>query len=173
MTFSRERQGDLFILGSATLWGLFPVITILSYHTVSPLLSLAISSLFAAIFFAALIAYKKNWHELRNHAALKNILLATLFTGILYYLLIFLGLQFTTAGNASIVSLTEIFLPLIILSMNPSCSNSKRCFDAACCDLCMLFPSVDVVIEMKLFFAPFDKSSVSVTKCWIFSSVMV
>lgn len=77
------------------------------------MISLVISSFFAAFFFAALITKKNKWHELYNRAALKNILLATLFTGIIYYLLLFEGLHFTTPGNASIVALTEIFFSFL------------------------------------------------------------
>ena len=113
MNLSKERQGELLILGSASLWGLFPIITVLSYNTLSPLLSLAYSSLFAALFFAIITTKKKKWHELRNKKALKYVLLATLFTGILYYLLIFIGLHFTTPGNTSIVALTEIFFSFL------------------------------------------------------------
>lgn len=113
MKLSRQQKGNLFILGSGLLWGLFPIITILSYHAVSPFLSLTISSLFAAILFAGIVSIKKKWYELNNRRALINILLATLFTGILYYLLLFLGLQFTSPGNASIVSLTETFFSFL------------------------------------------------------------
>src|SRR5260370_3478374 len=103
MNVSKERQGEFFILGSVTLWGLFPVITVLSYNTLSPLLSLAYSSLLAALLFTIITMRKNKWHELRNKNALKRILMATLFTGILYYLLLFIGLHFTTPGNTSIV----------------------------------------------------------------------
>ncbi len=44
------------------------------------------------------------------------------------------------------VIFTEMFLPLTILSMNRFCSNSSRCFDAACCDFLIFFPSDEVVI---------------------------
>ena len=113
MKVNVQHQGEIFILGSATLWGLFPIVTVLSYHSLSPLISLVISSFFASLFFAALITKKHTWYELYNRAAVKNILLSTLFTGIIYYLLIFVGLQFTTPGNASIVALTEIFFSFL------------------------------------------------------------
>jgi len=113
MQLKRERQGEFFILGSVTLWGLFPVITVLSYHTLSPLISLSLSSIFAALVFAAIVTKKKNWHEVGNLNALKNVLATSLLTGIIYYLLIFFGLQFTTPGNASIVALTEIFFSFL------------------------------------------------------------
>ncbi|HWY79577.1 MAG TPA: DMT family transporter [Candidatus Sulfotelmatobacter sp.] len=113
MQLNRERQGELYILGSVTLWGLFPVITVLSYNTLSPLISLSCSSIFAALVFAAIITKKKKWNEVGNRAALKNVLATSVLNGIIYYLLIFFGLQFTTPGNASIVALTEIFFSFL------------------------------------------------------------
>lgn len=110
---SAERQGELFIFGEAALWSLFPIITILSYNKVSPLMSLSVSSLFAALFFGAVITLKKSWQELLNKSALKNILLATFFIGILYYVFYFFGLRYTSAGNASIISLSEVFFSYI------------------------------------------------------------
>lgn len=107
MKLSSERQGDIFILSSSAFWGTFPVITILSYNNLYPLISLTLSSLFAAIFFALNITVKKTWRQLFDKSIYKEILLATFFIGILYYLLVFFALQMTTPGNTSIVGLTQ------------------------------------------------------------------
>ena len=108
MRLSKERQGELFISSEAILWGLFPVITILSYNKLSPLVSLAVSSLLAALFFGILLSVRKKWHELKNTSALIDMLWITLFIGLLFYLLYFFGLKYTNAGNASIIGLTQI-----------------------------------------------------------------
>lgn len=65
MKLSTERQGEVFVSAGAISWGLFPVITILSYNTLSPMTSLGISALLAAIFFAVVLTIKKQWHELK------------------------------------------------------------------------------------------------------------
>ncbi len=113
MNLSRQRQGELIIFVEVTLWSLFPIITVLSYKNISPLFSLTISSFLAACFFAVFITKRKLWSEVTNRAAFKNILFATLFLGIGYYLLIFLGLQYTTPGNASIIGLTQGFFSFL------------------------------------------------------------
>ena len=113
MKLSKQQTGNLFILSSGVLWGIFPVITILSYNSLSPLISLVLSSFFAGIFFAGMVTINKRWHEVLHKAALKNILLVTFFIGILYYLFTFMGLQFTSAGNASIVAMTEVFFSFL------------------------------------------------------------
>lgn len=56
---TQERKGELIILSEGVLWSLFPVVTILSLKTVAPLLSLAWSMLFAAIFFGIVLFFKK------------------------------------------------------------------------------------------------------------------
>ncbi len=68
------------------------------------------------------------------------------------------------------VILMDNFLPVITLSINPFFSKSSRCFDADCCDLPISFANDDVVIVIKLDFAPFDKRYDNVSKCWIFKS---
>lgn len=108
MKLSTQRQGELFIFGNSFLWSLFPVITILSFSQLSPLVSLLFSVFFSSIFFTALMIKKRTWHELRNIAALKNITIMTLILGIGYYFCIFIGLQYTSAGNAAIIGLTQI-----------------------------------------------------------------
>lgn len=117
MKLSKERQGELFIFSEAALWALFPVITILTYNKLSPLVSLGIGTIFAAIFFAVMLSVKKKWHEITNTSTLKEILIATFFIGILYYLFYFYGLRYTSAGNASIIALTEIFFSFLLFNI--------------------------------------------------------
>lgn len=113
MKLSKERQGELYIFFEAMFWGLFPVITILSYNKFSPLVSLFWSTLFAAAFFAIVLTVKKKWYEIKDTSALKDILILTFFNGILFYLLNFFGLQNASAGNVSILLLTQILTSYI------------------------------------------------------------
>ncbi|MFZ2188288.1 MAG: DMT family transporter [Candidatus Moraniibacteriota bacterium] len=113
----RERQGEVIIFSESILWSLFPVITILSLVNISPLLSLAWSTLFAAVFFGIVLSVKNGWKELRNKAAIKDILITTFLLGIVYYGLFFTGLRYTTAGNASLIQLTEIFFSFLFFNI--------------------------------------------------------
>lgn len=109
MELNKEKKGEVLVLSAALLGALFPVITILSYNTLSPLVSFGGSTFFAAIFFAIALTIRKKWHELKNIHALKDQLMTTLILGIIFYLLYFFGLQRTSAGNASIIALSEVF----------------------------------------------------------------
>jgi len=111
---NKERQGEFFVLSSAFLWGLFPVITVLSLNHVLPLSSLAWSTLFSTIFFAIILTVRKKWKEPISTSALRDILWVTFIYSILYYVLFFVGLEYTSAGNASIIDLTAVFFSFLL-----------------------------------------------------------
>ncbi|MFH0770544.1 MAG: DMT family transporter [Candidatus Peregrinibacteria bacterium] len=117
MPLSETRKGELSIFLSTLLWSLFPVITILTFSGMGPMLSSALSTLFGALFFAIVLTVRGRWRELKMRSAWKDILLASVSIGIIFYGLMFLGLAHTTAGNASIVSLMEIFFSFLILGV--------------------------------------------------------
>lgn len=114
MNLSQERKGEVSIFLHAILWGLFPIITILSFSKLPPLVSLGASTLLAALFFAVILSIKGKWHEIRNKEALKNIFWTAFFIGILFYVLSYFGLRYTSAGNASIIALTETFFSYLL-----------------------------------------------------------
>lgn len=114
---SEERKGDMAILAGGLLWGLFPVITVLSYHSLKPLTALAYSTLLAAFFFAVILTLRGKWHELKRTDAWADIALTTLFIGVLYYVLVFFGLKYTSPGNAGLIGLLEIFFSYLLFNM--------------------------------------------------------
>ncbi|NTV23289.1 MAG: DMT family transporter [Nanoarchaeota archaeon] len=111
------RTGDLFIFSEVFLWSLFPVFTIISNKTLQPLYTAALSTFLAGLFFAVILTVQGKWHELLNRKAWKYILITTLFIGIIIYSLLFVSLKYTTAGNASLLYLLEIFFSFLILGM--------------------------------------------------------
>ncbi|MDO8523732.1 MAG: DMT family transporter [bacterium] len=112
-----ERRGDIFIVAGALLWGLFPVITILSLRALPALSALGWTAAFAALFFAFIMSVRHKWKEVLDRVALVDILWTTFFIGILYYLFTFFGLTYTSAGNASIIALIEIFFTYALFNV--------------------------------------------------------
>lgn len=108
MDRTKERQGEAFILSSAFLWSLFPVVTILSFASVPSIVSLAWSTLFSALFFVLVMSVKRRWHELGKWSVYKDMLIGTFIQGICYYFLFFFALKYTSAGNAALIMSTEI-----------------------------------------------------------------
>ncbi len=117
MKFSETQKGDLAVLGEALLWSLFPVITILSYAAISPVTALAWSSLFACLFFGIAVVAKGKWPEVFRRDILIPVLIIAFSIGWLYYGLYFMGLKYTTAGNASIIALMELFFSYLLFNV--------------------------------------------------------
>ncbi len=113
----KEIQGEIFIFLDNSIWALFPIFVILTVSKISSIFAAAISTLFAALFFAILVTYKKQWHEIKVKKALKDILIMTVLIGILFYILLFIAVEQTTAGNASIILLMEVFFTMVILGL--------------------------------------------------------
>jgi drug/metabolite transporter (DMT)-like permease len=111
----KTRSGELMIFGESLLWSLFPIFTILTVSGLPPLYSASITTFVAALFFAAVISLQKNWKQLLYVQAWKYILGATLIIGILFYSLVFVGISKTSAGNAGIALLMEVFFSFLIL----------------------------------------------------------
>ena len=101
----------------AMLWGAFPVLALLAYNFLSPLKVLAWSTFFASIFFGLLLFLQKRWKEIFVREAWLPILILTLISGILYPTFYFLGLRFTTAGNAAIVAQMEIVFSFLFFGL--------------------------------------------------------
>jgi len=116
-TISEKRKGELYVYLGAILWAFFPVITILSYGKLPSLLSLAWSTFFSIIFFAVVVSYKKTWYQLKNPLVWKYIFFIVLFIGVLFYSFYFMGLETTSAGNAGIIALFEIFTSFLFFNL--------------------------------------------------------
>lgn len=117
MSLSETKKGDFFILTQSLIWAVFPVVAVLSYASIPPLASLGLSTLVAAIFFAGVISYKKIWRQAWNLKAAKYLFFVALFNGLLYHSLFYLALKYTSAGNASIVGMTEIFFSYMLFNL--------------------------------------------------------
>ncbi len=89
----------------------------MTFNNLPPLFSGALSIIIAAIFFAVMLTIQKRWSEIKTFSVYKDIFLATFFLGMIYYGLLFIGIQKTTAGNTSIIMLMEIFFAMVILRL--------------------------------------------------------
>lgn len=114
---TKTRQGELYALAQASLYSFFPIFALLVYRSMTPLYCAALSTLIGALFFAIILTIQKKWHEFKIKSAHIDILVATLLIGVAYYALVFIGIKKTTADNASIMLLMEIFFSLFILRL--------------------------------------------------------
>ena len=114
---NEERKGELFIFSAGLFWSLFPILTILSLSNIGPLFALSATSFFALIFFTFVVSYKRKWAELKEKTAIKDAVWAALFLGVFFYSLYFVSLNYTTAGNASLIARMSIFTSFLFFNV--------------------------------------------------------
>lgn len=117
MKLSETRQGELFMLAESVLGGAFPVIAVIAYNFVSPLVFLALGTFLATLFFAVLMAVQKKWHEIFQKNIWPTILWVALLNGVFYYAIYFMALKYTSAGNVAIISETELLFSFIFFGL--------------------------------------------------------
>jgi len=103
-----ERKGEIYMLLLSILESWFPILSLFSIALIGAMYSFALSVSISTIIFIALVIYQKKVPELFQKDARKDLLLTTFFINLLF-ILVFLGLQYTTAGNMAVI----IFLQLL------------------------------------------------------------
>lgn len=114
---SETKKGELAIFGESVLSSLLPVLGLLTFKSLPPLHSLFFSLVFTIIFFAIFLFYKKSWQNIFKKENLKNIFWIVLLIGIGYYGLSFIGLQYTSANNASIIWQSELLFSFLFFNI--------------------------------------------------------
>ena len=105
---TKEREGEIFMLGLSLLESWFPIFSIIAMKQIGALYTYGFSLIIALVFFLTLMFKKSLFHEFNNKNAHKNLLL-TAFWITLLFLLVFIGMQYTSAGNMAVI----IFLQLL------------------------------------------------------------
>jgi drug/metabolite transporter (DMT)-like permease len=103
-----ERRGELYALLLSILEGFFPIFSMLAIAHLG-----AIYSYFYTLLLATPLLLLIQWqrgltHELFNKAALRDLLLTTLFITLLF-LAVFIGLRYTTPSNAAVIMILQLF----------------------------------------------------------------
>ncbi|MBI4079890.1 DMT family transporter [Candidatus Kaiserbacteria bacterium] len=114
---AEQRKGELYSFAGALLWAVFPVTVVLSYAILPSLISLGCSTGFAALFFAVVMTWRRRWRELANVYLWGNVVMVTLFIGVLFYSLYYIGLETTSPGNAAIITLFEVFTSFLFFRL--------------------------------------------------------
>ncbi len=111
-----ERKGELFIFIETFFSGLFPVLITLSLFAIPPVTALAWNTLLGALVFGVVLVYRKKRNELLNPILWWYAAVIALFIAIGYHVLYFLGVTQTSAGNASIIALFEVFNAYVLFN---------------------------------------------------------
>jgi len=105
---TKEREGELFMLGVSVFESWFPILSIISLSAIGALHTYALALFVSLIFFFFIILKKKLFRELNNAEVYKPLLLTSFWITTLF-VLIFLGMRYTTAGNVSVIIFLQLF----------------------------------------------------------------
>lgn len=113
---TKQREGELYMVGLALLESWFPILSIVAIQQIGPLHTYAFS-LFASLFFFLFIMIRKNlFEELKNRAAYKDLWLTSFWITTLF-IFIFLGMQYTTAGNMSVIIFLQVLFSYLYFNV--------------------------------------------------------
>ncbi|WP_415395811.1 DMT family transporter [Sulfurimonas sp. CS5] len=113
---TKEREGELLMIGLSILESWFPILSIVAISHIGALHTYAFS-LFISLFFFLILMLKKNlFAELKNRDAYKDLLLTSFWITTLFAL-VFIGMQFTTAGNMSVIIFTQLFFSYLYFNL--------------------------------------------------------
>ncbi len=113
---TEERKGEIYMLLVSVLESLFPIFSLFSIALIGAMYSYLFSIIIAAIIFMSLVIYKNRFHELLNPKARKDLLLTTFFIHTLF-ILVFLGLQYTTASNMAVIIFLQVLFAYLYFNV--------------------------------------------------------
>lgn len=96
------------MVGLALIESWFPILSIVSMSYIGALHTYTYSLLIALVFFILIMLKRDRFKELKNKEAYRDLLLTSFWITLLFTLM-FIGMQFTTAGNMAVI----IFLQLL------------------------------------------------------------
>ncbi len=113
---TKEREGELLMLGLTILESWFPILSIVAMSYVGALHTY-MYSLAIAFFFYMPIMYKRDrFKELKNRAAYKDLLLTTFWITFIFTF-IFIGMRYTTAGNMAVIVFLQVLFSYLYFNV--------------------------------------------------------
>jgi len=113
---TKVREGELYMLGLALLESWFPILSIVAIKHIGPLHTYAFS-LFVSIFFFLFIMMRKNlFSEFKNKESHKYLILTSFWITTLF-LFVFFGMQYTSAGNMSVIIFMQVLFSYLYFNV--------------------------------------------------------
>jgi drug/metabolite transporter (DMT)-like permease len=113
---TKEREGELLMLGLSILESWFPILSIVAMSYVGALHTYMYSLVIALFFFLAIMYKRERFAELKNKAAYKDLLLTTFWITSIFTL-IFIGMRYTTAGNMAVIIFLQVLFSYLYFNV--------------------------------------------------------
>lgn len=114
---SQERIGEMTVMSSAVIWSLFPILTILSMTGLGPITALAWTTAVSLVFFFIVAIVRRSWVNIFRKDILLPLLAIAAITGVFFYVMFYIGLQHTSAGNGAIIGTLEILFSFLFFNV--------------------------------------------------------
>lgn len=115
--FSETRKGEFFVILSIVPWALFPVLAKILVSSIPPIFATAVSMLLASFFFGFILIWNQGWQKWQQITVWKEIFLSTVLIGIISHAMGFWAMQYTTAGNAAILGLSQVLFTFLFFGI--------------------------------------------------------
>lgn len=113
---TREREGELLMLGLSMLESWFPILSIVAMSYVGALHTYMYSLIISLFFFLAIMYKRQRFVELKNKAAYKDLLLTTFWITSIFTF-IFIGMRYTTAGNMAVIVFLQVLFSYLYFNV--------------------------------------------------------
>ena len=113
---TKEREGELLTLGLTVLESWFPILSIVAMSYVGAMHTYMYSLVIAFFFYMGIMYKRDSFSELKNKAAYKDLLLTTFWITFIFTL-IFIGLQYTTAGNMAVIIFLQVLFSYLYFNV--------------------------------------------------------
>lgn len=108
-----EKQGVFFTLGSAALWGIYPILVHTYSQDIPPFFFAGVLSLFTAVGMFVWMIFRKRLKELKIRESYFPLLMVSICIIVIPNAMFFIGTQHTNAINSSVLMLSEIVFTLV------------------------------------------------------------
>lgn len=113
---TKECEGELLMVGLSVLESWFPILSIVAMSYVGALHTYMYSLVIAFFFYMAIMYKRDRFKELSNRAAYKDLLLTTFWITFIF-ILIFIGMRYTTAGNMAVIVFLQVLFSYLYFNV--------------------------------------------------------
>ncbi len=110
---TEEGKGSFYVIISAALWGMFPILAHEWAKEIPPIFFGGILSIFAALGISIIMFARKEAHELFRREAHFSLFMVSICIVVIPSVLFFIGAARTSSINASVLMLSEMIFTLI------------------------------------------------------------
>ena len=113
---TKAREGELLMVGLSVLESWFPILSIVAMSYVGALHTYMYSLIIAFFFYMGIMYKRDRFKELKNKAAYKDLLLTTFWITFIF-ILIFIGMRYTTAGNMAVIVFLQVLFSYLYFNL--------------------------------------------------------